>query len=255
MPHTFINNHTVRRSHNVTLPVNHKATRMHKKIHLNKPQVYSDDPNFFTVGEKKFFPRGIDTGHWNDLQTASIVWTERELQKDKEVLSYLKDLKSTYPDREVFVNVEKRIHTFTPHNCCYYCNCRVFCDPLDELIEKYTSYCQQLDEYLDLLDSLELYSYGDYDQRDYALLPKKSCKKTSHRISREKSLPKTRLERQIKKQIFFKKNHKVEDELIEEPIVEPIVEPVADEDYDSEEYYDMRFRRFEEMLCLLPLPY
>lgn len=240
MPHTFNNIHTIRRSHNAALPVNHKATRMHKKIHFNKPQVYSDDPNFFTAGEEKFFPRGIDTSHWNDLQTRSFVGFECELQEYKEILSYLMDLKSTYPDREVFVNVKNGIHTFYPHNS------DLFFDPLDELINKYTSYCEQLDEHLELLDSLALYSYGVHDQRDYAILPKKSCKKTSHRVSREKSLPKTRLERQIKKQIFFKKSRNIE----EEPLEESVVVPVADEDYDSEEYYDTRFRRFEEMLCL-----
>ena len=147
MPHTFNNIHTVRRSHNATLPVNHKATRMHTKIAL------------------KFFPREIDIDddndhdhdHWNDLQISSIVQVERDLQEVK-----------------------------------------------------------------------------------------KSCKKTSHRVSREKSLPKTRLERQIKKQIFFKKSRRIEEEFIEESVVMP----VADEDYDLEEYYDTRFRRFEEMLCL-----
>jgi hypothetical protein len=224
---------------------------MHRKAYFNKPRVYSNDPDFFTTSESKFFPCWIDTDHWNDLQTDEIIGVECDLQEYKEILSYLRELQSTYSNCEVFVNEKTLTHTFNPVSTrtCDYCCGTYCCDgcccctcstfsfvPLDELIKKYTRYCEQLDEHLEFLDSLLLNSHGDYDQRDYAILPNKNSKNTTHRISREKSLPKTRLERYIKKQVFFKKSRKIEP-VKEEPAFfkkSRKIEPVKEEPVKKE---------------------
>jgi len=216
MPHTFNNNHTIRHSHNGTLPTNHKATRMHTKINLNKSQTYLDDPNLSTYGQ---------------VDVASIMRIERMLEENKEILSYLNEIKTTHPEQLLFLHSDFGIDN-VKH--------------IDEWIVQYTSYCEQLDSVIDMMDVLASYPIIDDATSDFSILPKKTHKKSSHRISREKSLPKSRLECQIKKQVFFKKSHKIE----KDPIEESVVVPVADEDYDSEEYYNTRFRCFEEMLCL-----
>ena len=254
MPHTFNNNHTIRRSHNAIMPVNHKTTRMHTKVNLNRPRIYFDDPKFVHLG--------------NDI-TLSVQWVKDGIQETKNRLSYLKELKDTYPDSELIVNVKERsFHMLCPPSCqcdfiCYPNLSRLFY-PIDELIDTYTSYCENVDAELDELES-ELESMICSSHQDYAILPK-THKKTSHRISRERSLPASRLERQIKKQIFFKKSRKVDEdpieeesmkkepleeepmkmepmkkepiktELFEDPFEDPFFEEIYDNDDDDEEY-------------------
>ena len=168
MPHTFNNNHTIRHSHNGTLPTNHKATRMHTKINLNNPRNYFDEPKLSTYGQ---------------VDVASIVRTERMLEENKNILSYLKEIKTTHPDQILFLNWDVK--------------------HIDEWINQYTSYCDQLESVIDMMDELASYPIIDDVTPDFSILPKKTHKKSSHRVSREKSLPKSRLERQIKKKIFF----------------------------------------------------
>lgn len=182
MPHTFNNTHTTRHSHNGVKPVNHKATRMHAKIDLNKPQIYSLDPNFFTSKECEFFYRGrVNTSYWNDLQAPSIIGAEYDLQECKETLDYLREYKKT----------QTMIDDIPIDNI-----------PIDVLIEDTMKQCQELDACIEFLDKISTF-HIDSNVIDHFDFPRKLHKRSSHRVSREKSLPNTRLDRKIKKQIFY----------------------------------------------------
>jgi hypothetical protein len=224
MPHTFNNNHTIRHSHNGTLPTNHKATRMHTKINLNKPQIYFDDPNLSTYGQ---------------VDVASIVRIERMLEEDKKILSYLKETKTTHPEQLLFLNSDFGIDN-VKH--------------IDEWIDEYTSYCEQLESVIDMMDELASYPIIVDAVSDFSILPKKTHKKSSHRISREKSLPKSRLERQIKKQVFFKKSRKVEKDIVED-IEDEIEEDEIEEDEEEYDQFDKDERDLEMFRYMMMYSY
>jgi len=213
MPHTFNNSHSIRHSHNGAKPVNHKATRMHTKINLNKPQIYSDD----------------------SLKINPIIRIENDLKYDNNILQYLKDIKTLHPNELLFLDSNLEIYDINR----YY---DFGVKHIDDWIDQYTSYCIQLDDLIENLDMLEAYCIIGCDTTDLSHLQKR-YKKSSHRISREKSLPKSRLERQIKKQIFFKKSRKMGKEIQEE--VEEVDEP---EKFDSDAEYDKEYLRYIDMI-------
>ena len=177
MPHTFIKSHSMRNSCNGAKPYNHKAMRTHTKSKLNKYSMdeYEPNPNFF-VGTDNCFPKGIDTRYWDDCNIDNcIVHNDYEMAFCKEMIEELKDSTNT---------------------------------------EDLSYYEERLKELNKINDGLK-YSYDLHDAincEDYSIPHKMARTSTTHRTSREKSLPTERLARHIKKQVFFKKSRKVEKE-------------------------------------------